>query len=340
MAAPQGVECCTTWTEDGAITGEPDLEITMKRFRWVLVLLVATVVATAAPVSATPRHHDLPDRVELPDGWRPEGITTDGRSLYVGSLVDGAIWRASTRTGQGRVLASGVPGRVAVGVEYDARRDLLWVAGGATNQIRAHDADTGRLRATYLFPSDTPRFLNDLVVTRRGVYATDSMNQELAVVPLRRRHGHRLPPASAARTLELTGDLVDQPGFNLNGIVASRGRLLSVQTNTGLLFRIDPWSGRTRTVDLGAASLTSGDGLELDGDTLYAVRNQLNRIAVLDLDRRLTTGELVAELTDPGFAVPTTVALAKRSLWAVNARFDIATPTPDTAYWITRLDAL
>jgi sugar lactone lactonase YvrE len=315
----------------------------MSRFRWVLVLVVAMVLATAAPVSAGPRHHGLPDRIDLPNGWRPEGITTDGRRLYVGSLANGAIWRADTRSGEGRVLAAGVTGRVAVGVEYDVGRDLLWVAGGGTAEIRAHDADTGELRATYQFPSDTPRFLNDLVVTHTGVYATDSLNQELAVVPLRRRHGHhhghRLPPATAGRTLPLTGDLVYQTGFNLNGIVAAKGRLLAVQSNTGLLFRIDPWSGRTRTVDLGGASLTNGDGLELDRDTLYVVRNQLNLIAVVDLGRRLTTGELVTELTDPDLAIPTTVALAKRSLWAVNARFDVEMPTDDTEYWITRLDA-
>ena len=73
---------------------------------------------------------------------------------------------------------------MAVGVDYDRRRDLLWVAGGGTNRIRAHDADTGRRLAVYNFPSETARFINDLVVTRRAVYATDSFNQEFLVVPL------------------------------------------------------------------------------------------------------------------------------------------------------------
>ena len=68
---------------------------------------------------------------------------------------------------------------MAVGVDHDRRRDLLWVAGGGTNRIRAHDADTGRRLAVYNFPSETARFINDLVVTRRAVYATDSFNQEL-----------------------------------------------------------------------------------------------------------------------------------------------------------------
>ena len=75
---------------------------------------------------------------------------------------------------------------MAVGVDHDRRRDLLWVAGGPTNEIRVHDADTGDTLATYTFPSTEGRFINDLVVTRRAVYATNSSNQELLVVPLRR----------------------------------------------------------------------------------------------------------------------------------------------------------
>jgi sugar lactone lactonase YvrE len=228
---------------------------------------------------------------------------------------------------------------VAVGVDYDRRRDVLWVAGGGTNRIRAHDARTGRRLAVYNFPSENPRFINDLVVTRRAVYATDSFNQQLLVVRLGR--GDRLPGPRAATTRALTGDLVYVPGpdqFNLNGIVKSGRRLLAVQSNKGLLFRINPFTGRTRTVNLGGSSLSFGDGLEIDGDILYVVRNQLNEIAVVDLGRRLRRGEVVAHLTDDDFDIPTTVALLGDSLYAVNARFGTAGPQP-AEYWITRIDA-
>jgi hypothetical protein len=126
-------------------------------------------------------------------------------------------------------------------------------------------------------------------------------------------------------------------GFNLNGIVTSGRRLIAVQSNTGLLFRINPFTGRTRTIDLGRR-LRNGDGLEIDGDILYVVRNQNNRIAVVDLNRRLTRGVVVDRITDEDFDVPTTAALLRRSLYAVNARFNTP-PTPDTEYWITRVDA-
>lgn len=308
-------------------------ETAMARSRF--AILVLALLMSLSPVAAS-AHQDRPDRIDLPDGWMPEGITTDGRFLYAGSLADGALLRANPRTGNTRIIEEGRPGRVAVGVDYDRRRDLLWVAGGGTNRIRAHDADTGRRLAVYNFPSGTPRFINDLVVTRRAVYATDSFNQELLVVRL--GLGDRLPGPRAATTRALTGDLVYEDGFNLNGIVKSGRWLLAVQSNKGLLFRINPLTGRTRTVNLGGSPLTFGDGLEIDGDILYVVRNQLNEIAVVDLGPRLRRGTVVAHLTDDDFDIPTTVALLGDSLYAVNARFGTAGPQP-AEYWITRIDA-
>ena len=302
----------------------------------VLPFLPASAVANS-PVSAAPSHQRLLDRIDLPNGWQPEGITTDGDRLYVGSLANGAIFKVNPATGHGRVLAQGATGRTAVGVDYDPWHNLVWVAGGATNTVRAQNARTGRVRATYTFPSTTPRFLNDLVVTRRGVYATDSSNQELAVVPFR-KDGSLRPPR-AARTLPLTGDLAytsDTADFDLNGIVRSHGRLLAVQSNTGKLFRINKRTGVTRALNLGGYQLTNGDGLEIHRHTLFVVRNVNNLLAQLHLNRRLTKATLVRELTSPSLDVPTTVALQDRRLWAVNARFT-TTPTPDTPYWITRV---
>ena len=135
-------------------------------------------------------------------------------TAYVGSLADGAIARVNLRTGDVRPLAAGAPGRVTVGVDYERGRHRIWAAGGATSEVRAYDARTGALLQTYHL---TTGFLNDVVVTRRAVYVTDSNLQQLIVVPLG-RHG-RLPDPSAAFTLPLTGDIQYAAGFNANGIV-------------------------------------------------------------------------------------------------------------------------
>jgi sugar lactone lactonase YvrE len=315
--------------------------MTTPRWSAALVALVLPFVPASAGATThagSDTSDRVVDRIDLPNGWQPEGITTDGDHLYVGSLANGAIWKANPSNGHGRVLAQGVSGRVAAGVEYDPWHNLIWVAGGATNTIRAHNARTGRVRATYTFPSATPRFLNDLVVTRKGVFATDSSsNQELAVVPFRKDGSLR--PARAARTLALTGDLAytaDPTDFELNGIVRKRGRLLAVQSNTGKLFRINKRTGVTHAVDLGGYTLTNGDGLEVHRRTLFAVRNQNELVAQLHLNRRLTRATLVRELTSTDFDFPTTVALQDGHLWAVNARFTTP-PTPTTPYWVTRV---
>ena len=324
----------------------------MRRIPVAIGAAVLLVALGPTPAVASHGHHDQPDQIDLPEGWQPEGITTDGHHLYVGSLADGAIWKASAKTGDGGVLATGAEGRVAVGIDYDKRRDLLWVAGGPTNEVRAQDADTGEVLATYPFPSATPRFFNDLVVTRDGVYVTDSSNQELAVIPFkhcgghghagpghgRGGHGHGwLPDPSKARILPLTGDLVYVDGFNLNGIVEFKHELIAVQSITGLLFSIDRRSGETDQIDVDGDSLLNGDGLELRSHTLWVVKNFDNQVVQLDLDSHGGSAEQEAVLTSAGLDVPATVAYARGSLWAANARFTTA-PTADTPYWVTRLD--
>jgi hypothetical protein len=198
--------------------------------------------------------------------------------------------------------------------------------------VRVYDARTGALLETYAFEAG---FLNDLVVTRDAVYVTDSMVQQLAVIPLGR--GGALPAPGEATTLPLGGEIEFVAGqFNANGIVASGGWLILVQSNKGLLFRVDPDTGTGTEIDLGGASVTSGDGLELQGRALYVVRNVLNQVALLRLNRSLGSARLVATLTSDDLDVPTTAAFNAGRLWAVNARF--GTPvTPETDYWITQL---
>ena len=177
-------------------------------------------------------------------------------------------------------------------------------------------------------------FLNDLVVTDDAVYVTDSSFAYLDVIPL--GPDGALPDPSAAFMLPLGGDFVLGSGFNLNGIVKSRGWLIAVQSNTGLLFRIDPSSGDATEIGLGAGvDVLNGDGLELHGRTLYVVQNVFNRIEVFALGPGLSSASLQRTLTPAGLDIPTTAAWVGGSLFVVNARFN--TPvTPDTPYWITR----
>jgi hypothetical protein len=312
----------------------------MSRTRWIALLALISLALVPLPVQSALARQSTVDRIDLPVGWQPEGVTTDGRHVFSGSLATGSIIRANPRTGATKLLPRSRTDKPAVGIDYDKRRDIIWVAGGDSGEVRAQRAGSGRLLATYTFPAATNApFINDLVVTRKAVYATDSMNARIGVVKLRTHN--RLPRSGALRTLTLGGEWVQEAGFNANGIVSSHGRLLVIQSNTGKLFNVSPRSGRATQVDVGGADLTSGDGLELDGDILYVVRNAVETVVVVDLDRRLRSGEVVDEISDPDETdVPTTVALVRGSLWAANARFG-GTPAEQAAkdYWLTRLPA-
>jgi sugar lactone lactonase YvrE len=308
-----------------------------------LTVLLAGVLAFTGGgvVAAQPAHQGgratFPAVIDLPDGFQPEGISIGkGTSFYVGSVADGAIYRGDVRTGKGAILVPGTDGRAATGNKVD-RRNRLWVAGAGTGSGTVYDADSGEVLKSYQFAA-SPTFINDVVVTKDAAYFTDSLNPVLYVVPIGR--GGRL---GDFRTLPLTGDLVFIDGFNANGIEASPDgdTLLVIQSNTGFLFRVNARTGVTRRVDLGATTLTNGDGLLLQGRSiLYVVRNQNNQIAVIDLNRSYRSGKQVATITNDNFIVPTTVAAFGRYLYAVNARFgNPPVPTPETPYTVVRVDA-
>jgi len=298
-----------------------------------LRILTVTFVlcAFAAPVAAAKPY---PETIPLPNGWQPEGIATGfGNDFFAGSRSPtGGIFKGNLKTGQGSVLVQG--GGAATGMKVD-NRNRLFVSGAATGQARVYRAGNGKLVRQYTLTSDPP-FINDVTLTRRAAYFTDSVNQRLYVLKLKRHGG--LP--AHARTLPLTGDLqydTDPGTFELNGIAAAgHDRLITVQSRTGKLFLVNARNGRTHEIDLGGGSVPNGDGILLKGRTLYVVQNQDNKIAVVHLKRGLRRGEIKRYLTDSDFDVPTTIASKGGFLWAVNARFTTP-PTPTTTYDVVRV---
>lgn len=318
----------------------------MNRRRLGLLPLLASLALAGSAASASGAN--FPAQIDLPDGFSPEGITTGaGNRLYVGSL-GGALWAGNARTGTGSVIAPAPgpsdPPRVVVGVDYDESTGFVWAAGGPLGQVHVFDGRTGDLLHTYQVTGDVG-FLNDVVVTNDAVYVTDSNFQQLIVIDL--PADGSVPSDSALSKLPLVGELSFSTGFNANGIVAARGWLILVQTNEGLLFRVDPSTGDTVEIErkLGGFSATSGtiltaDGLELRGSTLYVVRNNADgsteeAVLVHQLGAQLTSARLLRIRTSAALDVSTTATLAAGRLWVVNARF--GSPGPD--YWLTRLPA-
>ena len=83
--------------------------------------------------------------------------------------------------------------------------------------------------------------------------------------------------------------------------------------------------------------MSNGDGILLDGRTLYVVQNQLNQSPRSSSRAHLDTGRVLELITDPLLRRPDDDRGARQFLFAVNARFTTP-PTPDTPYWITRFE--
>lgn len=289
--------------------------------RLVLALLALAVAAPTALAGAS-----FPDVIPLPNGFNPEGIASGtGTTFYVGSIPTGAVVQGSYETGEVKPLVPGAPGRAATGLEYNHGR--IWVSGAGTGKAFVYSAETGEtvsvidLAAPPITPNST--FINDVVVTPSAAFFTDSRRPVLYRVTTVRGGD----PGAVTR-LPLRGEYRHVDGaFNLNGIdVARTGLLIAVQSVTGKLFAISPHTGFAQEIDLGGATLPFGDGILLEDRTLFVVQNQLDRIAVVQLDPGLRSGAVTGFLTDEDLDVPTTIAPYGPFLYAVNARFGRATP--------------
>jgi sugar lactone lactonase YvrE len=266
----------------------------------------------------------------------PEGVTyrSDTGDFYVGSTTDGTVFRGNVEGDSKRTevfLEPGTDGRkTASGLEVDAE-GRLFIAGGDTGEIFVYDTESGDLVRRLSTPEAEATFLNDVAVTPEGdAYFTDSMRPVLFRVPAT---GEGVSEPEPWLNFEGT-PLEYEEGFNLNGIDATEdGRyLIVVQSNTGELFRIDTESKGVVEIDLGGETLTNGDGLLLDGGTVYVLRNQQELIVPVELSGDYTSGEAGEGFTDPSFA---TIAKHGGRLVVVNSQFDRQGGEPELPFTVS-----
>jgi hypothetical protein len=285
------------------------------------LVALAALIMPAPVASAGPPSTKGDDKViELPGASSAEGIARgDGTTFFAGDLGKGDIFRGDIRRGTARLYIDVPDGRMAVGRKVDVENGLLFVAGGTTGQAYVYDTDTRETVATYQLTKE-PAFINDVAVTDRGAWFTNSLRGELYFVPVD-RHGK----PGEATTLTLTGPAAGTPGdFNLNGIAAVRGgrTLIVAHTANQALYTVDPDTGASAAIT--GTSLPYVDGIVVKGNQLWAVQNMLNKISRVRLDSRLDSFEVKDVITSSGFNVPTTAALFGDTLAAVNAKFGVA----------------
>jgi hypothetical protein len=299
-------------------------------------ILIAAVVALCAAVAVPAVAHKggkgenrsshKPDVIALPDGFQPEGITTSKRhTFFVGSRATGAIYKGSLRSGEGDELVAGGGGKQATGLKVD-RFGRLFVSGAGSNAIRVYHSRTGALIREYTVPE--ANFINDVVITRRGAYFTESqVIPQLYFIPFGKKGA-----LGELQRIPLTGDFVYGPGFNANGIEKAKGGktlILVKSSDPGKLYTADAATGVTKEIALDKP-VTNGDGLLRKGRKLYVVLNRDNVVRELRLSKDLSSATTVRDITSAEFDVPTTIARSGGRNYVVNAKFNSASPTTDT----------
>ena len=318
-----------------------------RRASQIVLIAPVAVVLTLASVGSGMAHSGtafFPDLIQLPVDFGSEGIAVgNGSRFYVGSFTApalGQILVGNLRTGS---LAELVPagGRPAVGMKFDPRTDFLYVAGGASGGGTVYDAHSGAEIAFYQFlPPGVSGVINDVVVTRNAAYFTDSVGPFLGRVALGRggrpKDGSLIPlPANFGVRGGCAG-----PSARANGIAATPNgkHLIVVHTSEGQLYRVDTATFAVVPIDVtggdfaGGGAVCSGDGLILDGRTLYVAQFDLQRVAVVELSRDRLSGVITRYITEPfqsnpATQFPTTMAEFGSSLYAVT--YGGRPPTPD-----------
>jgi hypothetical protein len=297
-----------------------------------------------------------PDAITIPTGFEAEGIELGkGHEFFVGanslsslfgeaffgiphpvSVLAGAIYKGNLRTGKGAIL-SPPTGKSVSGLSYDPRTDYLYAATGFgfgdefanftfTGQgVTVYDASSGDIIMEIGFGDGTGT-INDCLVTRTGVYCTDSFNPILYKLVLEK--GGRLPSTPVVEVIPMSGfEMVG--GFNANGLVGKFDgkQLVIVNISTGVLYRVDTASGEASAIEIKGAEplFPDGDGLYLDGRTLYIMQNFSNKIAVVQLSGDLSGGEFIKNIPGEGESNPlriaTTIIGFGDSLYAINTNF-------------------
>ena len=303
-----------------------------------LSLLLLTACGSSAAAEPTVIiGTEAPAVISLPNGFQPEGIAAgQGTAFYVGSIPTGAIYRGDVQTGKGDVLVQPQKGRKALGLKYDNRTGLLFVAGGGTGDAYVYNGETGEEVAKINLTANVS-FINDVVISKDSAYFTNSSRPVVYRVPL--GSNGELPEKVTVEAISLSGDYQFTAGqLNANGIAATpNGKVLIIVNSVdGILYKVDPTTGTAKQIDLGAGALPNGDGILLKGNTLYVVQNSLNQITVIQLNSDFSSGKIIDTITSPSFRIPTTIAGFGHVLYAVNARFD-SDPKPDTSYEVVRV---
>ncbi len=255
----------------------------------------------------------------------PEGVASDGRSLFIASMKDGSIWRIGPDR-KARLFARG-RGLPRLGLAYDAARRRLCAvttngfldaaAASRRNHVDCFDSRTGSEVQSFAVPGALQ--LNDLAISPDGqaIYATDSAAGSLWRIDAQGK------PHAFADSL---------PGAN--GLALDGKGALYVAHNSGIA-RIDADKGTVLTGRLPVKSretVAGIDGLYWHEGALIGVQNVTNPGRVIRMtlgtDGAIARVETLQSHHSRWISEPTTAAIAGKRLFLL-ATSEVSRLQPD-----------
>ena len=209
------------------------------------------------------------------------------RHLLCGELFTGDIFRGNIRLGTAKKFIDAP--RVATRSAWCLIVGTICCSSPEAQPDRATSTTPvpGKTVASYQFGVAGASLINDVTLTDRGAWFTDSAKPQLYFVPLSKKG----KPAAAFTTLQLSGPAAQLTGqFNLNGIrAAHHGRILIVaHTANAALYTVNPKTGASAPI--AGISVPNVDGLVLASKKLWAVQNASNQITRIRLNKQVTAG--------------------------------------------------
>ena len=248
------------------------------------------------------------------DGQRdliPEGIAYDpvDDAFYLSSIHRRKVVRVDRNGAARDFVAEGRDGMgSSLGMKVDAKRRLLWVAAGASEQMRgytpaqkgrnalyAYDLGDGHLVSKLeLGTAEQPAMLNDLALLADGTLFITDMEA-----------GRVLRVAPGSQTFETWIDGLQYP----NGIAASDdGRHVYVADFRGIL-RVATADKAQQRIE-GRGWLGGIDGLSFQSGTLIGIQNATGNPRVIRVHLADNNRVEILESGNPQFDIPTTGVVA------------------------------
>ncbi len=252
----------------------------------------------------------------------PEGIAYNSNTgnFYTGSVTNGDILQVNVQSGDTKLFASGSAHnrKAATGMKID-QMNRLWVCGGADNKIQVLSLDGTPIKSwdtKALFGSG---FINDCIIDNTHIYFTDSQIKKIYRTSITESQ-----PGNLEEWLSFTDAQIPYAatGTNANGIVSTPDNkyLIIVVSSSGKLYRIDKTTKVIAEIVLNTP-VTSGDGLYLEGNTLYVSRNATNLIFPVVLNADYTQGT-VGNGFGNNLMFNTTIAKAGNYFLVVNGQLN------------------